>query len=89
MKNNSFIITEEDSTKFNQISGDDMMNIFQDGELKKIDVKGISMINSNTFDFRNIKNYHTVWNLSLSKSFSKSNESTVSKYLALAEKNKQ
>lgn len=40
MRENSFIITKEDSTKFNQISGDNMMNIFDEGKLKKINVKG-------------------------------------------------
>lgn len=40
MVENSFIITQEDSVKFNQISGNNMMNIFRDGALVKIDVKG-------------------------------------------------
>jgi len=40
MEGNSFIITQEDSSKFNQISGKNMMNYFDEGKLKKIDVKG-------------------------------------------------
>lgn len=39
MKENSFIITQEDSNKFNQISGFNMFNYFEEGKLRKIDVR--------------------------------------------------
>lgn len=40
MFNNSFIITREDSIRFNQIKGDDMVAFFRENELYRINVKG-------------------------------------------------
>ncbi len=40
MNQSAFIISEEDSAKFNQIKGKDMIGYFRDGELYKIDVIG-------------------------------------------------
>ena len=40
MQSKAFIITEEDSTKFNQISGKNMTGFIKDNELSRIDVNG-------------------------------------------------
>ncbi|GET33696.1 hypothetical protein PbJCM13498_25590 [Prolixibacter bellariivorans] len=40
MENNAFIISEEDSAKFNQISGKDMLGYIRDNNLYKVEVNG-------------------------------------------------
>lgn len=40
MYNSAFIISQQDSLRFNQVKGRNMFGFFQEGELKRVDVKG-------------------------------------------------